>query len=103
MRDQIAEQSFDTLQKFSGLRKRTDVAADLRIFSSEVAEARHKMRIGQEAHVEDKVGVARHAEAVSETHNGNEHGALVGILETLGDKVAQLMHVELRCINDYVG
>src|SRR5580704_3267628 len=54
---QVDEQALDALEEFAGLRERTDVFANLRVLASETAQARHEMRIGQEAHVENQIGV----------------------------------------------
>src|ERR1700736_1683983 len=60
------------------------------------------MGIGKEADVENQIGIRGHAVAITKTHDGNEHGALVGILEALGDEMAKLVHVELRSVDDHV-
>ena len=60
------------------------------------------MRIGQKSHVENQVRIRRHAEAVSKTHDRDQHRPFVRILESRGDEVAQFMHVELRRFNDHV-
>src|SRR6266851_3959744 len=59
--------------------------------------------IRQEAHIENQIGIAGYTVAIAKADDGNEHGTLVGILEALGDKVAQLVHVELRSVYDHIG
>src|SRR4029077_8391182 len=103
VRDQIGQQAFDAAQKFSGLGKRTDVAADFRIFAGEGAQARDEMRVGKKTHIENQVGVRGNSIAIAETDDGNEHGALVGILEAGGDEMAQFVNVELGGFDDHVG
>src|SRR5438132_11096080 len=60
------------------------------------------MWIGQKSHVENQVRIRRHTEAVSKTHDRNQHRPFVRILESRGDEAAQFMHVELRRFNDHV-
>src|SRR6201992_2261145 len=81
VRDQVNEQAFDALQKFAGLRKRTDVLADFWILPGEAAQTRNEMRIGQEAHVENEIGVGRNAVTIAEADARNQHRALFGIAE----------------------
>src|SRR6266852_7456536 len=100
--NQIGEQAFDAAQKFSGLGKRANVAAHFRVFSRVAAEARDEMRIRQETNIKNQVGVGGNTVAVAKTHDGDEHGPLVGIFEPLGNEVAQFVDVELRGINDHV-
>src|SRR5256885_1861403 len=60
------------------------------------------MRIGKKPNIENQISIGGNAIAISEADDGDEHRALVGIPETLGDKVAQLMDIELRRIDDHV-
>src|SRR5260370_4876108 len=102
VRDQISEQAFDAAQEFPGLRKRADIPPHFRVFARERPQSRHEMMIGQQPYVEDQVRIRRHSVAVSETHDRNQHRALVRILESRRDEVAQFMHVELRGFNDHI-
>src|SRR2546421_5052431 len=103
MRNQIRQQPFDAFQELRGLRKGADVAANLGILSRVPAKPRHKVRVGKKAHVKNEIGIAGRPKAVSEADHGNEHGPLIGILEALDHKMAQLMHVELRSVDDDIG
>src|SRR5260370_13338412 len=102
VRDQISEQAFDAAQEFPGLRKRADIPPHFRVFARERPQSRHEMRIGQKPHVEDQVRIRRHSVAVSETHDRNQHRALVRILESRRDSLAQLLHCTLRVFNDHI-
>ena len=61
------------------------------------------MRIGKKTHVEHQVGIRGNAVVIAKADDRNEHRALVGILEALGDEVAQFVNVELRGVDDHVG
>ena len=103
VRDQVGEEAFDAAEKFGGLRKRADVLLDLRIFSSEAAQGRHKVGVGKKADVEDEVGVRGDAVFVTKADDGNEHGTVVGILEAFRDEVAELVDVKLGGVDDDIG
>src|SRR5271167_2128144 len=66
VRDQIQQQALDAAQEFARLREGTDVARDAGILAAEWTQARHEMRVGQKAHVEDEIGVRRNAIAKAE-------------------------------------
>src|SRR5579871_5983666 len=61
------------------------------------------MRIGQEAYIEDEIGVGRDSVAIAKADARNQHRALFRIAEAFGDEVAQLVDVEFRCVDDDVG
>jgi hypothetical protein len=61
------------------------------------------MRIGQEAHVEDEIGVSGYPVAVPETDHGDQHGALLGTLEALRYEVPEFVDVEFGGVDDHVG
>lgn len=103
MRDQIHEEAFDAAEKFAGLGERADVLFDFGVFSSEAAQAGDEMGIGEEADVEDQVGVRGDAVLVTKTDDGDEHGTFVGIFEPLGDESAEFVDVELGGVDDHVG
>src|SRR5262249_1419574 len=103
VRDQIGEQIFDAAQELAGLRKRANVARDLGIFSAERSQPGHEMRIGQKAHVEYEIGVGRNPITESETDHGNQQGLTPWILKTIDDELAQLVDVEFRGVDDYIG
>src|SRR6185295_3567915 len=93
--NQVGEQAFNALEKFGGLRERAYVLANFGIEPRVFPQLGHKMRIRQKAYVENEVGITGHAIAIAEADNGNEHRALLGILEALGDELAQFVDVEL--------
>ena len=55
------------------LRKRANVFGDPRIASGERPELGHEVRVGQEAHVEDQVGVLGNALTESEADAGHQN------------------------------
>src|SRR5271165_711053 len=97
--DQIGEQALDAAEKFSGLRKGANVAANFGILAGERPQAGDKVRIGKKAHVEDQVGVGGHPKTIAEAYDAQHQGAMVGILETLGDEVAEFVDVEARGVD----
>lgn len=103
MGNQVDEEAFDATEKLAGLRKGLDVFAHFGIFSGVAAEAGDKVGVGEEAHVEDEVGIGGNAVFVAETDHGDEHRALVGIFEALGDEMAELVDVELGGVDDHIG
>src|SRR5258706_4526295 len=100
MRNQIGEQAFDAFKELAGLRERTNVTANFRIFAGEAPQPGNKMRIGKKADVENQICVGGHAVAIAKAHDRNEHGALVWIFETFGDEAAEFVDVELRTVDD---
>jgi len=103
VRDQVGEEAFDATEKFAALRERANVLLDFGIFASVAAQGRDEMRVWQKAHVENQVGVGGHAVLVAKANDGDQHGAVVGILEALGNKVTEFMDVELRGVNHHIG
>ena len=61
------------------------------------------VRVGQEAAVEDEVGVEGHAVLVPEGHHRRAHARLRLVAEQLGDPLAQLVDVQLAGVDDDVG
>src|SRR5580704_2406079 len=104
MRQQEEEELGDAVQKFRCLGKVSDVFRHLGMTPGQVAELRHKMRVGQEPDIEDQISLERHPVLVAET-DGRDQQVLVRIaaLELLQNVSAQLMHVVARCINADVG
>src|SRR5262249_2688654 len=96
VRNQIDQKAFHATEKFVGLRKGTDVAANFGIFSGEGAQARDKVRIGKKANVEDQVSVGGNAVAVAEAYDRYEHRVFIGILKARSDEGAQFVNVESR-------
>src|SRR5215470_18727018 len=103
MRNQIGKQAFDAAQKLAGLRKRANVLADFGVGAVVRTQARNEMWIGKKAHVKDEIRIRRNTVAIAETDHGHEQRARLGILEAGSDKVAKLVHVELRGIDDHIG
>ena len=62
----------DPLKKFFGLRKLIEVADDLPVAAGEMPELGNKMRIGKEAHIEDKIGFEGDAVLEAEADGRNE-------------------------------
>src|SRR4029077_19851882 len=83
MRNQINQQAFNAFQKFGGLRKGANVVANLGIEPGVLAQLGHEVRIRQKAHIEDEIGIAGYAVTIAETDDGDEHRALLRVLETL--------------------
>src|SRR5690348_9695602 len=102
MRNEVGKKALNTAEKLAGLRERTDVLLDFGILACIAAKARDEVRIWQETDVENEIGVRRNAKLVAKTDDGHEHRTLVGILEALGDEVAQLVDVELSGIDAHV-
>ena len=104
MRQQVDEQLGNTRDELARLRERADVPGDSGIASRQRPKFRNKVRVGQEADVEDQVGVFRNTLTKSEAHAGNENAFFRGLfLKTLGDVSAKLVHIELRGVDDEVG
>src|SRR5690242_9215568 len=103
MRNQVSKQAFDASQEFAGLRKRADVLAYLRIRAIERAQSRNKMRIGQKTNVKDEVRIRRNAIAIAEADDRHEQRPRFRIFEACGDKVAKLVNIELRGVDDQIG
>src|SRR5579863_7143845 len=104
MRKQVNEQIRNSGDKFLRLRERTNVFRNTRMTSRKRTKFRDKMRVGQKANVEDKIRILRDALTKSETNAGNQNALLRRLLlEALVDMRAQLVHVELRGIDDEIG
>src|SRR5215469_2608779 len=72
VRQQIQQQTCDTVKKFLCLRKSIQVGDQLRVLSCERAEFRFEMRVGQKAHIEDEVRLERDPILIAETQRGNQ-------------------------------
>ena len=69
-----------------------------------LAELGNEVRIGQEAHVEDEVGVERHAVLEAEAQAAHQQAlGLFLVAESLLDVRAQFMHVEVGGVDEGVG
>src|SRR5277367_4643391 len=96
MRNQIRKQALNAAQKFTRLRKRTNVARDAWILAAEGTQPRNEMRIREEAHVKDEIGIRRNPVSKAETNHGNDHWPPVRILKTVNDELAEFVDVEFR-------
>src|SRR5258708_36426315 len=100
MRDQINQQLRDTFDELLGLGKGTYVSRHAGMPSRQLLKLWNIVRVRQEANVEDKIGVRRHAVAIAETRNINPNLGLIALApEVRSDQIAQLMHVELRRVD----
>src|SRR6202049_2115097 len=70
---QVNQQFGDALDEFLGLRKRANVFGHARMPSGERAELGHKMRIGEEADVEDQICVLGDTVAKAEAYARNQN------------------------------
>ena len=102
VRNQKIKQAFDAAQKFARLRERPDVARHALVLAGKTPQLRNKMGIRQKAHIENQVGVHRHAVAIAETHERNQQRLLPARAETLRDELAEFVNIESRCINHEV-
>src|SRR5437763_1468411 len=104
VRKEIDQKIRDALNEFRRLRKRANVLRHFGMASSKRTKFRHKMRIRQEADVEDQVSVVRDAVLESEAHARNQNvPALFLLLKQLDYVRAQLVNIESRSVNDKVG
>src|SRR5262250_429598 len=86
VRKKIDQQIGDPLNEFGCLGKRPYVLSHFRVASGQRAKLRNKVWIGQEANVEDQVGIVGHALLESKTHAGNQDVSAVFLfLEKLDD------------------
>src|ERR1017187_10519744 len=75
---QVKHQFSYPLQKLPALREPAHIRGHLGVNPGEFAELRHKMRIGQEPHVEDHVRIQRYAVLESKTQTGDQQ--LLGLV-----------------------
>src|SRR5260370_37698235 len=68
VRQEVDEEIGDARNELAGLRERANIFRDAGIASRQGAKFRDKVRVRQEAHIEDQVGVLRNALAESEAH-----------------------------------
>src|SRR5579864_9561907 len=102
--DQIDEQVGDARDEFTSLGKRPNVASDARIPAGERPELGNEVRVGEEANVEDQVGIFGNSFAETEADTGNEKTLFRRLLlKTLRDVSAQFVNVELRSVDHEIG
>ena len=80
-----------------------DVAGDLLVEAGEGAQLRDPVRVGQEAAVDDEVGVDRQAVLVAEGHDGGPQLGLLVAGELGVHLGAQLVHVQAGGVDHQVG
>src|ERR1017187_4974315 len=104
MRQQKLQHVRHLVQKLLRLRKLEDVLRHFGIPPGQFAERRHKVRVGQKAHVEHQVGLCRNAvlEAEADRRNGQVARARAS-LKLRQNVRAQLVYVELRRVQHHVG
>src|SRR5438128_1174729 len=97
VRQQINQQLSDALQKFLGLRKRTNVLRHLGMASGVRPQSRNEVGIGQKAHVENQVSILRHALLVAKADARDKNIFVVAniMAKAVNRMRAQLMDVEL--------
>src|ERR1700683_5839902 len=101
VREQVDEQIGDARDELPTLGKRANVFGDARIASRQRPELGYEVRVRQEAHVKDEVGVLGNALTEPETDAGHQNVVFRRLLlKTLGDVSAELMNVEFGSIDD---
>src|SRR6185436_13418599 len=103
-RDHVGEQAAQLAQEGEGVGLPLHVAHHRRVVPGQGLELGHEVRVGQEAHVEDQVGLRGHAELVGEGEHGDDQrrGPAAQVVVLL-DVVAQLVDGEVRGVEDVVG
>ena len=99
----VLEEADDVGEHLGDDRMALEVFDDRRIAAGERGEARLPVGIGQAAHVEHEVGVARHAVPVREGLEQDRHAAFAAAADALADELAQLVHRGARGVDDQVG
>ena len=104
VRQQIDEKIGDARDEFARLGKGPDVFGHARIAPRERAEFGNEMRVGQEANIENKIGIFGNALAKSEADARDQNAFFCRLfVKALVDVRAQLVHVELRSVDDEIG
>src|SRR5690348_9871196 len=105
VRHEIDEQFGNSINELFSLRELTNVGSDFGVLACQRTELRHEVRVRQKTNIEYQIGIAGHAVLEAEAHAGNENAvaAAFPILKLFEDVGAQLVDVELGCINDDVG
>ena len=104
MRQQVEHQIGDLGEKLAGLREPAHVGGDFRVQPGEFAEGGHEVRVGQEAHIEDHVGIEGYAVLESKAETGNEQvRALLFAAVALQDVRAELVDVEGGGVDERIG
>src|SRR5579872_1167099 len=77
MGQKVNEQIGNAADEFLGLRKGTNVFSNAGIASGERTKFGNKVRIGQEADVEDEVRFFGNSVAIAEAHAGDQNSLLI--------------------------
>src|SRR6476661_8253808 len=101
--DHRVEQAAGPAQELVGALLPHDELADRRVPSGQGPQLGDPVRVGQEAHVEDDVGIERQAVLEPERHDGDAQLDAAVAREERGQLGAQLVHVEARAVDDDVG
>src|SRR5450759_5251176 len=103
--EQELEQAPQLLEERAGFGLSAHVAADLRVGAGQRSQRVHPVRVRQEATVEHQVDVEGDAVLVAERHDAGlqRPGGGLGVAEQLVEPVAQLVHVEVRGVDDEIG
>ena len=80
-----------------------EVLDDRRVAPGERGETGLPVRIGQAAHVEHEIGIARNAVPIREGFEQDRHAAFAAPADALTDQLAQLVHAGARGVDDQVG
>ena len=104
MRQQIDEKIGNARDELSGLGKGTDIFGDLRIAARQRTKLGNEVRIGEKANIENEIGVFRNSLAKPEADGGYKNAFFRRLfVKTLVDVRTQLVHIELRRVDDEVG
>ena len=104
LREQVLEQRHDAAVELLEAAVARDVLDDPRVEPGERAQLGLVVRVGQEAHVEQQVGVARRAVLEAERQEGDGEAAGLGPLEHLArDLAAQHRGAQARRVDEHVG
>ena len=104
MREQVEHELGDTIEELSRLRESADVGGDFRIEAGLLAEFGDEVGVGQEANIENHIGVEGHAILEAETETGNEEALGLLLVAEAGVNVgAELVDVEVGSVNERVG
>src|SRR5579884_974049 len=102
-RQQETEQRFNAPQERRGFRYAQQKARNPRVSTRIGTQFGLEMRVGQESHIEYKVGFRRNAVAIAKTHQRQLYPPPPGFLKPFHDELAQIVHRKVAGINDHIG
>src|SRR5581483_31828 len=103
MRKEIDEQLGNALNKFPGLRERTNISGHAGVTARQLLKSRYVVGVGQKTDVKDKIAVGRNAVTISEArHVDHDLGLFTIPAEFFADELAQFMHREFRGVDDKI-